>query len=207
MKTSTAVEAGRRDFLITAGNGALVLLATQTPVGAALQRDTSYIDLLHECYRDELWGSRVFELFGECRPMAAREQGLLGVLAILEKTMQAHLERALRRHGQTWDGRAYRAEADTIAQGIAKRYGHLPWHRFNTEFETGIGPYLQKYSLLRDMAPAEDRPFMDIFVEHELALQTLARMEQLKESEASLSAVWRVLEKSQRLAYASKLTD
>jgi hypothetical protein len=163
----------------------------------------SYIDLLHDCYKDELWGSRVFELFRDRRRMAAREQAVLGVLVTLEKAMQGHLSFVLRRHGQAWDQRDYALQADTIAQEIAAKHGDLPWHRFNAEFEAGIGPYLQKYQLLRSKAPEQDHAVMDLFVAHEKALKTLARAEQVMEHESSLSTVWRVLETSQALARAT----
>ena len=175
------------------------------PVGPAADEylRMSYIDLLHDCYKDELWGSRAFELFSDRTRMAAREQAVLGVLVTLEKAMQGHLSFVLRRHGQTWDQRRYAMQADTIAQGIAAQYGDLPWHRFNAEFEAGIGPYLHKYQLLQSRAPEQDRVVMDLFVAHEKALKTLARAEQVMEHESSLSAVWRVLETSQAIAGAT----
>jgi hypothetical protein len=135
--------------------------------------------------------------------MAAREQAVLGVVATLEKAMQGHLSFVLRRHGQSWDQRDYALQADTIAQEIAAKHGDLPWHRFNAEFEVGIGPYLQKYQLLRSKAPEQDHAVMDLFVAHEKALKTLARAEQVMEHESSLSTVWRVLETSQALARAT----
>lgn len=178
--------------------------SASAPVGPAADEHhrMSYIDLLHDCYKDELWGSRVFELFSNRKRMAAREQAVLSVLVTLEKAMQGHLSFVLRRHGQTWDQREYAMQADTMARQIAATYGDLPWHRFNAEFEAGIGPYLQKYQLLQSKAPEQDRPVMDLFVAHEKALKTLARAEQVMEHESSLSAVWRVLETSQALARA-----
>jgi hypothetical protein len=167
----------------------------------------AYVDLLRDCYKDELWGARLFELVSERRPMAPREQAVLGVLATLEKSMQGHLAFVLRRHGQDWSESDYAAQADAIARDIADRCGDLPWHCFNAQFEAGIDPYLQKYERLRSKAPEQDRAVMELFVEHEEAMRVLAIAEQCVESEMSLSAVWRVLDRSQALARAMGQRD
>lgn len=200
---------GRRDFLRVAAASAATVAAmgdvhAQEKVAppADKHRSMSYIELLHDCYKDELWGSRVFEMTIALRPMAGREQSLLSVLAITERSMQGHLEFVLRRHGQRWDERVYAAEADSVARGFASQIGKLPWQAFNLGFEQAIPPYLTKYQLLRDNAPPQDREIMDLFVEHEAAYLSLAKMEQIYENEASLGPVWRTLERSQRMAAA-----
>lgn len=167
----------------------------------------AYVELLRDCYKDELWGARLFELVSERRRMAAREQAVLRVLATLEKSMQGHLAFVLRRHGQDWRESDLAAQADAIARGIADECGDLPWHRFNARFEAGIDPYLQKYERLRSKAPEQDRAIMDLFVDHEKALRMLAVAEQRVDSEMSLAAVWRVLDRSQAMARAMGQRD
>jgi hypothetical protein len=60
------------------------------------------------------------------------------------------------------------------------------------------------FHFLSCLLPAQDREIMDLFVEHEQAYVSLAKLEQIYENEASLGPVWRSLEKSQRLALATQ---
>ncbi|CAH0143526.1 hypothetical protein SRABI70_00346 [Pseudomonas sp. Bi70] len=60
---------------------------------------SEFITLLRDCYKDELWGENFFRLVIENRDMAAREQAILSVRTVTEKTMQTLLIELLNHPG------------------------------------------------------------------------------------------------------------
>lgn len=148
-----------------------------------------YVDLLHNCYREELWGSCFFETVRDLRPLAARKKAFLNVFATMEYSMQELLARLLKRHGQLWDEQAYAAQAQAIGQGTASAVGTLPWQAFHVGLEQAVRAYLAKYGVPRDRAPRQDQEMLSLFVQQEAAFLQVARAERVHESEASLAPV------------------
>ena len=165
-------------------------------------RRRPYVDLLRDCYLGELVGEALFTGIVEHRPTRAHDQGVMAVLAIVERNVHEHLAYVLRRNGQSWDDRYFRDRAAREAQGFLESMNvdSITWPAINDLLETSTVHYSVKYRALADKASPEDSAVMGLLVRHEQAFAQLARNERESESPAGLQGVWNILGEAQRLA-------
>lgn len=165
-------------------------------------RKRPFVDLLRDCYLDELVGESLFSGIVEHRPARAHDQGVMAVLAIVERNVHEHLAYVLRRNGQSWDEQYFRHRAAREAQGFLEsmKVDAITWPAINDLLETSTVHYSVKYRALAERAPPEDSAVMGLLVRHEQAFAQLARGERESENPAGLQGVWSILGEAQRLA-------
>ncbi|QTD95156.1 hypothetical protein [Burkholderia anthina] len=125
---------------------------------------TAYISLLHDCFRDEVWGERFYALLAEKRKRAHRQLAVIRVLMTVEEAMQQHLGLLLHRHGLSGGVGVNDEDADAKATELAAHYSGVSWDIFILKFETSIPPFVTKYRRLLAMAPGKDREIVQLLL-------------------------------------------
>ena len=125
-----------------------------------------YLDGLQRAYLGEIAGAAFARAFGNGdRTPAERESCLL--MERLE-TMTARIVAPLLDAGPDRDA-IVRAER----RGAAQAERLATWAAFVDQAAHGLDRHVDEFTRLRDLAPAADRPVLDLLVGHEIALQRL----------------------------------
>ena len=123
--------------------------------------------LWREAYEGEVLGETLFATLAEREPDPTRRQ-LLQVLTRLERSTKELAEPVLAQRGVTTDVDGARANARSLADGVAS----LAWSDFLGSFQPVISEFLAKYRRLVSLADDDgERAVAEAYVTHELALE------------------------------------
>ncbi|MES2494742.1 MAG: hypothetical protein V4618_01390 [Pseudomonadota bacterium] len=131
-------------------------------------RRSDYLDGLRSAYLGEVAGAAFAQLFG-ARSVGAGERDICALIERLEiatARILAPLLPMMPDPDEFDDARQRGAAA-------AERLGD--WPALIDYSAHQLTPYVETFSRLRDAAPAEDRPALDLLVTHEIALEDFGR--------------------------------
>ena len=145
---------------------------------------------LSEMYQGELVGQAFFSEVTK-RYEDPDHRYKLATLLQLETETAARLRPAVLELGLEL---SYLDEYRRMCEEFLKACEGMDWARFMVFFEEAVGPFVERYAEIAEMAPPEYRDLAESMVAHERAIQTFARLECSGDSERSIDDVVQLLD-------------
>ena len=158
-----------------------------------------YRDGIVSAWQGEQWGKEFFDRLAEATEDADR-RGRWEVLAQLEAATGDRLAPLV-----ADDAKAASREARPKIDEAADAYAQLPYAEALHQMMTLVEPAIERFRVLLDMAPDEDRDAVQILFDHEIAIQRFAERELAGDTETSLDPVRDVIQRA-RAALATTAT-